>query len=175
MAAAISAAASASPAAGSTDLEAEARTIKDEGWRAVALAAILIAGTSSHDFTEVDALIGRVAHGNPRDQVWQIIIGQCLAAGQYDLAVGLTDKITGDDGSYQAVLAAALGLKADEDKAAGDALLRLLPSCARHPQAAYGACAALAMAFPADATVIAGAVAQQATATTTTTANHNRD
>lgn len=175
MAAAISAAASASPVAGSTDLEAEARTIKDEGWRAVALAAILIAGTSSHDFTEVDALIGEVAHGNPRDQVWQIVIGQCLAAGQYDLAVGLTDKITDDEGSYLAVLAAALGLKVGEDKAAGDALLRLLPRCARYPEAAYGACTALAIAFPADATVIAGTVAQQATATTTTTANHGRD
>ena len=64
--------------------------------------------------------------------------------------------------------------KAAAREAAGDALLRLLPRCARFPEAAYAACTALAIAFPSDAPVIAEAVAQHAAAITAATADHGR-
>lgn len=182
MATAITAAANAGLAADTIDLIGEARAVKDEGWRAIALVAVAVAGTGPLDFAEAHTLIGKVAHGDPRTQVWQEIIGRCVAAGRYDLAVSLADQITGDAGSYLAVIAGALGIHAAHDsqspdepsrsrqagerEAAGDALLRLLPRCALHPEAAYAACTALAIAFPANAAVIAGAVAQHATAVT---------
>jgi hypothetical protein len=190
IAAAITAAAKAGVATGSMDLAGEARTIKDEGWRAIALAGVALAGASPLDFTEAHELIRQVAHGNPRSQAWHEIIGLCLATGRYDLAVGLTDEITDDAGGHLAVIAGTLGIRASdagqppggasppqnaaEQEAAGDALLRLLPRCARYPEAAYAACTALAMAFPADATVIAGAVAQHAAAVIAATGDRGR-
>lgn len=190
IAAAITAAANAGGAVGGVDLTGEARTIKDEGWRAIALAGVALAGASPLDFAEAHELIGQVAHGSPRSQVWHEVIGLCVAAGRYGLAVDLTDKITDDVGGHLAVIAATLGLHAAEagqppggasapqnaaaQQAAGDAMLRLLPRCARYPEAAYAACAALAVAFPADAGMIAGAVAQHAAAPTTAAGNHGR-
>ncbi len=169
MATAITAAANAGVAADTIDLIGEARAVKEEGWRAIALVAVAVAGAGPLDFAEAHALIGRVAHGDARTQVWREIIGRCVAAGRYDLAVSLTDEITDDVGSNLAVIAAAFALHVADDsqppggasprqraavgEAAGDALLRPLR---RYPEAAYAACTALAMAFPADATVIAG-------------------
>ena len=186
MAAAITAAANAGVAADTMDLTGEARAINDEGWSAIALIAVAVAGATPLDFTEARELIARVAHGGPRAQLWREVIGRCVAAGRYDLAVGLTDEVTDDAGLYLAVIAGTLGFHAaDGDqaageaspqqpaalrRAAGDALLHLLPRCARHPEAAYAACLALALAFPADAAVVAGAVAQHAAALTACTA-----
>jgi hypothetical protein len=65
IAAAITEAANAGVATGGMDLAGEARTIKDEGWRAIALAGVALAGASPLDFTEVRELIRQVAHGNP--------------------------------------------------------------------------------------------------------------
>jgi hypothetical protein len=191
MAAAITAAANAGVTADRVDLIGEARAIKEKGWSAIALVAVAVAGAAPLDFGEARTLIGQVAYGEPRAQVWQELIVRCVAAGRYDLAVGLTDEITDDAGSYLAVVAGALGLHAADGgqpsgralprqhaggpEAAGDALLCLLPRCARHPEAAYAACAALAMAFPADAAVIAGAVAQHAAAVTAATEGRTRD
>ena len=182
MAAAITAAANAGVAADTMDLTGEARAINDEGWSAIALIAVAVAGAAPLDFTEARELIARVAHGGPRAQLWREVIGRCVAAGRYDLAVGLTDEVTDDAGPYLAVIAGTLGFQAaDGDQAAGeaspqqqaaprraadDALLHLLPRCARHPEAAYAACLALSLAFPADAAVVAGAVAQHAAALT---------
>lgn len=190
MAAAITAAANAGGATGTMDLIGEARTIKDAGWRAIALVAVAVAGAAPLDFAEAHALIGRVAHGDPRTHVWREVIGRCVAAGRYDMAVGLADQITEDACRYLAVIAVALGLHAADDgqppgeaspeqqaavrEAAGDALLRLLPRCARYPEAAYAACTALAMAFPGDAAVVAGAVAQHAAAVTAATGDRGR-
>ena len=187
MAAAITAAANAGVAADTMDLTGEARAINDEGWSAIALIAVAVAGATPLDFTEARELIARVAHGGPRAQLWREVIGRCVAAGRYDLAVGLTDEVTDDAGLYLAVIAGTLGFHAaDGDeaageaspqqlaalrRAAGDALLHLLPRCARHPEAAYAACLALALAFPADAAVVAGAVAQHAAALTACTAS----
>jgi hypothetical protein len=182
MAAAITAAANAGVAADAMDLAGEARAINDEGWSAIALIAVAVAGAAPLDFTEARKLIARVAHGGPRAQLWREVIGRCVAAGRYDLAVDLADEVTDDAGLYLAVIAGTLGFHAaDGDQAAGeaspqqraalrrvagDALLHLLPRCARHPEAAYAACVALALAFPADAAVVAGAVAQHAAALT---------
>jgi hypothetical protein len=182
MAAAITAAANAGVAADTMDLTGEARAINDEGWSAIALIAVAVAGATPLDFTEARELIARVAHGGPRAQLWREVIGRCVAAGRYDLAVGLTDEVTDDAGLYLAVIAGTLGFHAADgdqaageaspqqqaalQRAAGDALLHLLPRCARHPEAAYAACLALALAFPADAAVVAGAVAQHAAALT---------
>jgi hypothetical protein len=190
MAAAITAAANAGVAATTMDLIGEARAVKDEGWRAITLVAVAVAGAAPLDFAEPHALIGRVAHGDPRAQVWREVIGRCVAAGRYDLAVGLADEITDDARRYLALIAAALALHAADDgqppgeafprqraavgAAAGDALLRLLPRCARYPEAAYAACTALAMAFPADAAVIARAVAQHAATVTAATGDRGR-
>jgi len=192
MAEAITAAARAGAGVGprAIDLTGEARTIKNEGWRAIALVAVIVAGSAPPDFAEAYALIGQVPPGGPRTKVWGEIIGQCVAAGRYDLAVGLADEITDDAGRYLALIAGLLGLHAADDghspgeafprqradarESAGDALLRLLPRCARYPEAAYAACTALAMAFPADATVIAGAVAQHAAAVTAATGDRGR-
>ena len=167
-----------------------ARAVKDEGWRAIALVAVAVAGAAPLDFAEAHALIGRVAHGDPRARVWREVIGRCVAAGRYDLAVGLADKITDDSGRYLAVIAVTLGLHAADggqppgdvsprqqaavQKAVGDALLLLLSRCARYPDAAYAACTALAMAFPADTAVIAGAVAQHAAAVTAAIGDRSR-
>jgi hypothetical protein len=184
MATAIAAAACAG--VGAVDLISEARAVKDEGWRAIALVAVTITGAGPPAFAEALALIDKVAHGDPRTQVWQEIIGLCVAAGRYDLAAGLADKISSDTSRYLAMIAVALGLHAagngqptGEDlaaarDAAGDALLRLLPRCARYPEAAYAACTALAMVFPADAAVIAGAVAQHAAAVTAAIGDRSR-
>jgi hypothetical protein len=177
MAAAITAAAKAG-IADRMDLIGQARAVKDKGWSAIALVAVAVAGAAPLDLAEAHALIGRVAHGAPRARVWREIINRCVAAGRYDLAVGLAEEITEDAALHLAVIAVALGLHATDDdmppgespvgqqaavrEAAGDALLRLLPRCARYPESAYAACTALAMAFPAKAAVVAGAVAQHA-------------
>ena len=184
MATAITAAAregvGADPADG-MDLVGEARAVEDKGWQAVALAAVAVTRTGPLDLDEVNRLIGEVAHGDPRTRVWQEIIGRCVAAGRYDLAVDLAADITADAGAYLAVIAAGLGVTVAEDSAganaatAGDreaaraALLRLLPRCARYPVAAYAACTALAMAFPAEAVVIARVIAQHAAVITAVT------
>jgi hypothetical protein len=182
MAAAITAAASAG-VADTMDLTGEARAINDEGWSAIALIAVAVAGAAPLDFTEARELIARVAHGSPRAQLWREVIGRCVAAGRYDLAVSLTDEVADDAGLYLAVIAGTLGFhaadgdqaageasppQAAQQRAAGDALLHLLPRCACYPEAAYAGCLALALAFPADAAVVAGAVAQHAAALTAT-------
>ena len=190
MAAAITAAANAGVAADRMDLIGEARAIKDKGWSAIALIAVAVAGAAPLDFGEARTLIGQMAHGEPRAQVWQEVIVRCVAAGHYDLAVGLTGEITEEVSGYLAVIAGALALHAADGgqppgqayprqqagvpEAARDALLRLLPRCAGYPEAAYAACAALALAFPADAAVIAGAVAQHAAAVTAATEGRTR-
>jgi hypothetical protein len=177
MAAAITAAADAGADAGLMDLLGEARAIEDKGWQAVALAALAAGGTGPLDSAETRpliekayALIDDVPHGAPRTQVWREVINRWVAAGRYDLVVDLADQITDDAEGNLTSIAVALGLHAvswspgeePRRREAGDALLRLLPHCARYPQAVHAACTVLAMAFPADAAVIAGAVAQHA-------------
>lgn len=172
MAAAIMAAAEADVGTGQMDLLAEARAIKDEGWQAVALTALAVTGAGPLLFAEVQDLVDQVLPGAPRTQVWREVINRCVAAGWYDQVAGIADDVTDDADKNLASIAVALGLHAGYDggspgeesrrREAGDVLLRLLPRFARYPLAMKAACVALAMAFPADALVIAGAVAQHA-------------
>lgn len=169
------------------DLAIEAGAIKDKGWQAVALAAVALTGTGPLDLDEVNRLIGKVAHGDPRTRVWRDVIVQFMAAGRYDLVANLAAEITADANIYLAVIAAELGVSAAENAAtanaatAGDreaaraALLHLLPRCARYLEAAYAACTALAMAFPADAAVIAGAIADHVAVVAAAARDHSRD
>ena len=166
------------------DLVGEARAIEDKGWQAVALAAVAVTRTGPLDLDEVNSLIGEVAHGDPRIRVWREVIGRCVAAGRYDQlarAVDLRRRYHRRRRRYLVVIAAKLGVSAAEDssganaatvgdrEAARAALLRLLPRCARYPAAAYAACTALAMAFPAEAAVIARVIAQHAAVITAVT------
>ena len=183
--AAVRAGADADPADG-LDLGDEARAIKDTGWQAVALAAIAVMSTGPLDLNEVNDLIGKVPHGDPRTRVWREVIGLCVAAGRYDLAANLAAGVTTDADMNLAVIAAELGVSAAEDSARTDAaaaedkeparaaLLRLLPGCARYPRAAYAACTALAMAFPGDSAMIARAIARHGAVITAAVAEHSR-
>jgi hypothetical protein len=185
IAAAVRAGADADPAVG-LDLGGEARAIKDTGWQAVALAAIAVMSTGPLDLNEVNDLISKVPHGDPRTRVWREVIGLCVAAGRYDLAAHLAAGVTTDADMNLAVIAAELGVSAAEDSArtdaaaAGDqeparaALLRLLPRCARYPRAAYAACTALAMAFPGDSAMIARTIARHGAVISAAFAEHSR-
>ena len=118
---AMAAAANAGVAADTMDLTGEARAINDEGWSAIALIEVAVAGAAPLDFTEARELIARVAHG-PRAQLWREVIGRCVVAGRYDLAVGLTDEVIDDACPYLAVIAGTLGFHtADGDQTAGEA------------------------------------------------------
>ena len=118
------------------------------------------------DLSAVRRFLDEVPEGDPRTRALMVVIDQLVAANRYATAASLATEVSADAGVQLARLAAALGTASQHaDPAAataGIALLSLLPGCARYPEAAHAACAALARAFPAHAAAIARAVARNA-------------
>ena len=118
------------------------------------------------DLSAVRRFLDEVPEGDPRTRALMVVIDQLVAANRYATAASLATEVSADAGVQLARLAAALGTASQHaDPAAataGIALLSLLPRCARYPEAAHAACAALARAFPAHAAAIARAVARNA-------------
>ncbi|MGH3222061.1 MAG: hypothetical protein ACRDPY_25740 [Streptosporangiaceae bacterium] len=118
------------------------------------------------DLSAVRRFIDEVPEGDPRARARMVVIDRLVAANRYATAAGLAEEVSAGAGVQLARLAAALGTASQHADAAaagaGATLLSLLPRCARYPEAAHAACAALARAFPAHAAAIARAVARNA-------------
>ena len=122
------------------------------------------------DLSAVRRFIDELPEGAPRTQARMLVIDGLVAAGRPATAVSFAAEVTADAGVQLARVASTLGA-ASQDAGpaaaiAGTALLSLLPRCARYPEAAHAACAALARAFPAHAAAIARTVARNAAAAT---------
>lgn len=106
--------------------------------------------------------IDEVPEGDPRTRARMMVIDGLVAADRYATAAGLATEVSADAGVQLARVAVTLGAASqDADPTAAvacTALLSLLTRCARYPEAAYAACAALARAFPARTSWIEGLV-----------------
>jgi len=130
------------------------------------------------NLSAVRRFIDEVPEGDPRTRARMVVIDGLVAAGRYATAASFATEVSADAGVQLARVAATLGAASQDAgpaaTVAGTALLSLLPRCARYPEAAHAACAALARAFPAHAAAIARAVARNAAATTPATAARSR-
>lgn len=130
------------------------------------------------DLSAVRRFIDEVPEGDPRTRARMMAIDGLVAAGRYATAASLATEVSADAGVQLARVTATLGAASQDAgpaaAVAGTALLSLLPRCARYPEAAHAACAALARAFPAHAAAIARAVARNAAVTTPATAARSR-
>ena len=130
------------------------------------------------NLSAVRRFIDEVPEGDPRTRARMMVIDGLVAAGRYATAASLATEVSADAGVQLARVAATLGAASQDAgpaaTVAGTALLSLLPRCARYPEAAHAACAALARAFPAHAAAIARTVARNAAVTTPATAARSR-
>ena len=190
MAAAITAAARAGVGPPDATSIAEARAIKDKGWRAVALAAVAVAGTGPLDFNEVNDLIRQGAPRRPAHP--GMAGGHRPVRGRGPVRPGGRPRRQ-DHRRRQPVPGGdrvALGLRAaDDGQPTGEDLHRgRLPTGGGRASAAAPAAPLRPLPrgrvrglhwrspwrFPADAAMIAGAVARHAAAFTAAVGGRNR-
>jgi hypothetical protein len=146
----------------SGDLKAAVATadkIKGPWWDAAVHAAIAAMKTArgDSDAAEYEAnthkLLLAIPQGQPRTQLWDVVIAAALACGAWDATLAAAEaatKVSADGGFRLAHIANEL-----VDRGATDTFKKAIPYCARHLESAHSLCAALARVYPQHAAAIA--------------------